>query len=206
MTKGHDHVDSEARQRLIDAALRIIDRDGIDGARLRDIVAEAGLTTGSLYWFFKNRRQLVNAALADRYVHRMRLVLEQTRSIFDAEAESPDPLDLALVEAAQPDHPDRVSARRERIQVLAAALDDPILAQQVADVWREFTSQMIEVIVEAQRRGRLRDDVDPLALAVAVQSATVGYAITDLAADLAPSRDDWLAVNRVVVDAFRRPR
>lgn len=201
--KGIEHVDSAARQRLIDAALVIIDRDGIDGARLRDIVAEAGLTTGSLYWFFKNRRQLINAALADRYVDKMRSVLEVTRTILDSSLDSVDPLDLALQEAAQPDRPDRVAARRERIQVLAAALDDPVLARQLAEVTRSFTEQVIEAITAAQARGLVRADVDPLALATVIQATTVGYAVTDVADDLAPEPEQWLAINRLIVDALR---
>lgn len=203
--KGIEHVDSAARQRLIDAALVIIDRDGIDGARLRDIVAEAGLTTGSLYWFFKNRRQLINAALAHRYVDKMQNVLAVTRGILRSSLDSVDPLDLALQEAAQPDRPDRVAARRERIQVLAAALDDPILARQLAEVTRAFTEQVIEAITAAQARGLVRADVDPLALATMIQATTVGYAVTDVADDLAPTPDQWLAINRLMVDALRPP-
>ena len=205
-SKGIEHVDSAARQRLIDAALIIVDRDGIDGARLREIVAEAGLTTGSLYWFFKNRRQLINAALAHRYVDKMRSVLEVTREILRASLDSVDPLDIALQEAAQPDQADRVAARRERIQVLAAALDDPILARQFAEVTRSFTEQVIETITSAQARGLVRSDVDPLALATMIQATTVGYAITDVADDLAPAPDQWLAINRLMVDALRPAR
>ena len=205
-SKGIEHVDSAARQRLIDAALIIVDRDGIDGARLREIVAEAGLTTGSLYWFFKNRRQLINAALAHRYVDKMRSVLEVTREILRSSLDSVDPLDIALQEAAQPDQADRVAARRERIQVLAAALDDPILARQFAEVTRSFTEQVIETITSAQARGLVRSDVDPLALATMIQATTVGYAITDVADDLAPAPDQWLAINRLIVDALRPAR
>jgi AcrR family transcriptional regulator len=204
--KGTEHVDSAARQRLIDAALVIIDRDGIDGARLRDIVAEAGLTTGSLYWFFTNRRQLINAALAHRYIDKMRSVLAMTRQLVEAAGAEIDPLDLALAEAAQPDRPDRVEARRERIQVLAAALDDPILAKQVAEVNREFTAQLIDAIDEARERGLVRDDLDPLAMATMIQAATVGFAVTDIAPDLRPATEDWLAVNRVIVEALRPQR
>lgn len=205
MPKGHDHVDSEARQRLINAALTIIDRDGIDGARLRDIVAEAGLTTGSLYWFFKNRRMLINSALAHRYIERMTAVLEQTRAILDSSDIEIDPLDLALQEAAQPALAERVTARRERVQVLAAALDDPILASQVAEVSREFTRQIVETIISTQERGLVRRDIDPMAAATMIQAVTVGYAVTDIADDLAPEVDNWVHLNRIVQSALRPP-
>ena len=205
MPKGHDHVDSEARQRLIDAALVIIDRDGVDGARLRDIVQEASLTTGSLYWFFKNRRMLINAALAHRYIDRMQRVLAQAEAVLDADPGAIDPLDLAMLEAAQPTNPERVQARRERIQVLAAALDDEVLASQLAEVTRTFTRQLEDAIRDNQAKGRIRSDIDPTALAVLVQSTAVGYAITDIADDIAPDVDQWVALNRIVIDAFRAP-
>lgn len=205
MPKGHDHVDSEARQRLIDAALVIIDRDGVDGARLRDIVQEASLTTGSLYWFFKNRRMLINAALAHRYIDRMQRVLAQAEAVLDADPGAIDPLDLAMLEAAQPTNPERVQARRERIQVLAAALDDEVLATQLAEVTRTFTRQLEDAIRDNQAKGRIRGDIDPTALAVLVQSTAVGYAVTDIADDIAPDVDQWVALNRIVINAFRAP-
>ena len=53
MTRGMENTDSAIRLRLIDSTLFMIDRDGIDGARLKDIVEHADMTTGSLYWFLK---------------------------------------------------------------------------------------------------------------------------------------------------------
>ena len=38
MTRGMENTDSAIRLRLIDSTLFMIDRDGIDGARLKDIV------------------------------------------------------------------------------------------------------------------------------------------------------------------------
>ncbi len=63
MTRGMENTDSAIRLRLIDSTLFVIDRDGVDGTRLKDIVEHADKTTGSLYWFLKNRRALINAGL-----------------------------------------------------------------------------------------------------------------------------------------------
>ena len=135
----------------------------------------------------------------------MSAVLTQTRLIVDSTPSALDPLDLAIQEAAQPGRTDRAAARRERVSVLAAALDDPILGAQVAEVTREFTDQMVIAITDAQQRGLVRADVSPGALATMVQAVTVGYVVTDVAHDLAPTSEDWLAINRLVIDALRPP-
>lgn len=203
MTRGLEKTDSQIRGRLIDSALVFIDRDGIDGARLRDIVEHADMTTGSLYWFFKNRRALINAALAERYVRKMRQLTDAAEEIIAKGLVIGDPLDLLTEITVRVGDPERVMARRERVQVLAAALDDPVLAKQVADVQRTLLAQLTNVIKTAQERRILRADIDAYSVAVLVQSTTVGLASVDLAPDLLPQDDNWIHLVGRVVKALR---
>lgn len=203
MTRGLENTDSEIRERLIDSALVMVDRDGIDGARLRDIVEHAGMTTGSLYWFFKNRRSLINAALAERYVRKMRQLTDAAEDIIQKGLVVGDPLDLLSEITVRVSDAERVLARRERVQVLAAALDDPILAKQVADVQRRMLNQLAAVVRSTQEKGMIRPDVDPHSVAVMIQSTTVGLASVDLAPDLLPSDADWVHLMERVVNALR---
>lgn len=203
MTRGLEKTDSQIRVRLIDSALAIIDRDGIDGARLRDIVEHADMTTGSLYWFFKNRRALINAALAERYIRKMRQLTQVAEDIIEKGLVVGDPLDLLGEITLRVGDEDRVMARRERVQVLAAALDDPILAKQVADVQRTLLAQLTSVIRATQDQGIIRADVDAYSVAVMIQSTTVGLASVDLAPDLLPENDNWVYLMERVVKALR---
>lgn len=203
MTRGLENTDSQIRGRLIDSALVFIDRDGIDGARLRDIVEHADMTTGSLYWFFKNRRALINAALAERYVRKMRQLTDAAEEIIAKGLVIGDPLDLLTEITVRVGDPDRAMARRERVQVLAAALDDPILAKQVADVQRTLLAQLTNVVRIAQEKRIIRSDVDAYSVAVMIQSTTVGLASVDLAPDLLPRDDNWIYLMERVVKALR---
>lgn len=203
MTRGLENTDSQIRGRLIDSALVFIDRDGIDGARLRDIVEHADMTTGSLYWFFKNRRALINAALAERYVRKMRQLTDAAEEIIAKGLVIGDPLDLLAEITVRVGDPDRVMARRERVQVLAAALDDPILAKQVADVQRTLLAQLTNVVRIAQEKRIIRSDVDAYSVAVMIQSTTVGLASVDLVPDLLPRDDNWIYLMERVVKALR---
>jgi len=49
----------QRRVELADAAARVIARNGIDGASLREVAAEAGWTTGALVHYFANKRELL---------------------------------------------------------------------------------------------------------------------------------------------------
>ena len=203
MTRGMENTDSAIRLRLIDSTLFMIDRDGVDGARLKDIVEHADMTTGSLYWFFKNRRALINAALAERYVRKMRTLTNLVTEAFSHGADVNDPLLIMSEITVQPNLPDRVDARAERVQVLAAALEDPVLAKHVADIQRQLLKQISEIVKEAQIQKFIRPDVDPYAVAVMLQSTAIGLASIDLAKDLMPNLTAWNDLMNIVVLALR---
>lgn len=203
MTRGMENTDSAIRLRLIDSTLFMIDRDGIDGARLKDIVEHANMTTGSLYWFFKNRRALINAALAERFVRKMRNLTDLVADAFSRNADSSNPFLILNEITVQPDLPDRIDARAERVQVLAAALDDPVLAKHVADIQRELLSQISDIVKEAQIKKVVRPDVDPYAVAVMMQSTAIGLASIDLAKDLMPDLKAWNHLMDIVVLSLR---
>jgi AcrR family transcriptional regulator len=198
-----ENTDSAIRLRLIDSTLFMIDRDGVDGARLKDIVEHADMTTGSLYWFFKNRRALINAALAERYVRKMRTLTNLVTEAFSHGADVNDPLLIMSEITVQPNLPDRVDARAERVQVLAAALEDPVLAKHVADIQRQLLKQISEIVKEAQIQKFIRSDVDPYAVAVMLQSTAIGLASVDLAKDLMPDLKAWNDLMNIVVLALR---
>jgi len=203
MTRGMENTDSAIRLRLIDSTLFMIDRDGVDGARLKDIVEHADMTTGSLYWFFKNRRALINAALAERYVRKMRSLTDLVADAFSKDADLGDPMLILNEITVQPNQPDRVEARAERVQVLAAALEDPLLAKHVADIQRQLLTQIGEIIKDAQIKKVVRSDVDPYAVAVMMQSTAIGLASVDLAKDLMPDLAAWNHLMDLVVGSIK---
>jgi AcrR family transcriptional regulator len=197
-----ENTDSAIRLRLIDSTLFMIDRDGVDGARLKDIVEHADMTTGSLYWFFKNRRALINAALAERYVRKMRALTDLVSEAFSRSADFSDPLVIMNEMNVRPNDPDRIEARAERVQVLAAALEDPVLAKHVADIQRQLLIQISDIVKDGQINNVVRSDVDPYAVAVMMQSTAIGLASVDLAKDLMPDLKAWNDLMNIVVSAL----
>jgi AcrR family transcriptional regulator len=67
-------VDAEQRRaQLTDAAARLIARSGIESATLRDVAAEAGMTTGALTHYFADKRELLLRTFEASIAHRQSL-------------------------------------------------------------------------------------------------------------------------------------
>ncbi|MEY2995195.1 MAG: hypothetical protein RLZZ39_20 [Actinomycetota bacterium] len=197
-----DQPDPSTRQRLIDATLEVITEHGVEAVKVVDIAERADTTTGSLYWFFKSRRGLVNAALAEQFAKQMRVVIDVIAAVME---QGDVTIDMIFQQRFDVSDPKLVTARRQRIDVLAAALSDPELRTEVAAIQREVIQAATKVVEDAQARGFARTDIDAYSYALYIQSMTVGFAIADLAPDLMPDHDKWWEVSRMIVEAIKKP-
>ena len=107
------------------AALDALAEDGVAGVRVDRLARTLGVTRGSFYWHFRDRRELVDAAL-DQWER------EYTTDLIPEAEAIEDPLErLRYVFREVYERP------VERIELaLAAAADDPLVAPAVARVVR----------------------------------------------------------------------
>jgi AcrR family transcriptional regulator len=80
------------RQRILDAAKRVFQDRGLEGAAMRAIAAEAGYTAGALYSYFPAKEDIYAAILADS-------LAALARAIREAAAKAGDPPSRAQVAA-----------------------------------------------------------------------------------------------------------
>ncbi len=59
-------TEPSTRERLVAAAIEVFVEQGYEQARVQDIARAAGLTTGAIYANFRDKRELLLAAIADR--------------------------------------------------------------------------------------------------------------------------------------------
>lgn len=64
MTPGSQSAPADTRQVLLQVATRAFAERGYEGASLRQICSDAGLTTGAVYFFFKGKEDLFRAVVA----------------------------------------------------------------------------------------------------------------------------------------------
>lgn len=60
-------VSDERKPQIINAALRVFTRKGYHSATMPEIAAEAGLSVGGLYWYFKGKDAVIAAILAQLF-------------------------------------------------------------------------------------------------------------------------------------------
>jgi len=53
----------ETRSAILDAAEEVFERDGVSKASLEEIASSAGVSRGAVYWYFKNKTDLLDAVI-----------------------------------------------------------------------------------------------------------------------------------------------
>jgi AcrR family transcriptional regulator len=134
----------ERRAELSLAAARVIARDGICAATMREVAAEAGWTTGTLTHYFPDKRALLRFTLESS--------LEQRRGRRPERDQLPpdQALRAALVDAL----PIEEDARLHWVVTLAfcaQAAGDPELGTIQRDAYRQFRQDVSERVVAAGR-------------------------------------------------------
>lgn len=187
-------VNHEERRAAIAAAvLRVIARDGVRGADIRTVAAEAGWSTGVIAHYFGDKQNLLLGALRAAMAH----VAVAMGAITGARA-GPDLL-LAMLEAGMPLDAERAASCRIFYHFAAEGMNDPRLASELAgyyDWWRRETADVIE---DCQRQGRFLGR-DPAALAEILVGLAEGLAIQAVFAT--PPIPDLSARLREAVRAF----
>ena len=139
---------------------------------VRRVAEEAGWSTGAVVHYFSDKEELLLFAfrtVADRVGRRLAAATERTSA----------PLELAraqLVEGLPLDR-EREAEVRVWFAFLGLALTRPALARAQRLTYRAWRERVADLLLEAQRRGEIRADVDCAAAAAALVAVVDGLAI-----------------------------
>jgi AcrR family transcriptional regulator len=149
-----------SRERILDAATRILVRDGGDAVTIAAVAAEAGVSKGGLFYHFASKTALI-AGLVDRFVADFDALLDV--------GDSPGAATRAYLDATAADG---APASQPVVALFAAALTSPDAMNGLRDRYAAW-------------QGRLENDgVDPT-VSTLVRLAADGLWLSD-AFDLAP--------------------
>jgi AcrR family transcriptional regulator len=164
-----EHVDARRRQ-IIEAAARQFGAKGLEpgAATIDDIAADAGLSKGSIYSYFKNKEELL-AAIADAGVESdlstFGRARDRSRSSWDAFWDVARQVWDTLL---NPANKERVMLTFERMLVEARS---GTLDRRYVDV---PLNALAELLAGAQAEGRIAADIDPRVLATALWNCQQG--------------------------------
>lgn len=150
-------VDHDARRReLLDAVVRVIAEDGLEGATTRALARETGWSTGALAHYFAGKADILSSALAfshDRIKARWAAELEGLHGLAALRALLLDNLPL--------DDQRRTETRLEMI-FWSQALSDPALREIQRTEARDLRDRVAGLLAEAREAGELVRNTDPV--------------------------------------------
>lgn len=192
---------SDTRTRILEAAMSVIEDSGEGTLRVQKIAEAVGVREPSVYHFFKNREELVEAAHVERY---RRSHLEMVRP-FEAGAALADNAEdfrrivkkiLSLVYAAEREH-----IRSTRMSVLGAAQTSPMIADAIRQINFEVSSKIADVLTTAQEKNWIRKEVDPLAAAYWINGQILGRVMVEMDKERV-DLDKWNQISETAVLYF----
>ncbi len=156
----------------MDIAIDCFARYGYQATSIDRIAKAAGVTKGALYYHFKDKEEILFAAVKNRVGQFERRVARDLSSINNAAQ--------ALGEAARVcfDHATKSNHRRLIVTLMVESLDtNPRLAAQFRAMMQRFREFLRDIVRGGQERGEFRPDVDASIAAEVYAGAIMGAEI-----------------------------
>lgn len=188
------------RQQILDAARRCFTRNGFHATSMQDVIAEAGLSVGAIYRYFRSKEELV-IAIAEEVLAQVGAQLAEVTA-----ADPPPPMEDALrltIEFMEPQL-DRDGLFQLAVQVWAESFRNQQLAEFVADAYRRMRASLVELAWRTRAAGDLPDDADPEAVGAVLFGLIPGYGLQRLLLGQ-PEPEAYLAGVRSLLSRSPRP-
>ncbi|WP_117212733.1 TetR/AcrR family transcriptional regulator [Allorhizocola rhizosphaerae] len=161
------------RQHILDAGRRCFTRNGFHATSMQDVIAEAGVSVGAFYRYFKSKEELIEA-IAEDAVGRITDVIKPV-AMAEPAPSVPDALRMILGKADQ--HLTRDGMFAMGIQVWAESLRSQQHAALIKRVYRQVTALYERIAERARDAGHLPPDTDPAAVATVLFGLLPGYGL-----------------------------
>jgi AcrR family transcriptional regulator len=165
------------RQRIIEAAIKVLGEVGMQRASIQDVVRESGLSVGAIYTHFKNKHELLVIACACEVDHEKADLQRRMAELGSVSDRLATVIDFS-VENTVVGAGDNMRARAWMI-----ADDSPDLRQMLRDRRTEMTAFAKLVLQEAVVRGELPAWIDADAVGSAFVTLLDGFMIRTTEAD-----------------------
>ncbi|GIH06609.1 putative transcriptional regulator, TetR family protein [Rhizocola hellebori] len=185
MPRVSDEHLANRRRQILDAARTCFLRNGFHATSMQDVIAEAGLSVGAVYRYFKSKNEIVTA-IAEEVVGG---VDEALADLVASDLSVTATLGRALSFVDAQTGPDGVF--RLAIQVWAEAMRDPALAKFVSGAYGRIRGHFVELARHAQARGELSASADAEAMGAVLFGMMPAYALQRVLTGT-PDRESFL--------------
>jgi AcrR family transcriptional regulator len=187
------------RERLLEAAITIIETDGEDGVRVDRVAEIAGFTKPVVYHHFADREDLVVAALSERYYRSISFAVDEIK-FAAARCRTTAQFSEILQKTIESFGTAEGAHRRQlRIEALGAAVSRPVLQASLIEANRRQAEAFAEVLQIAQEEGWLRVGVNTVDLAAWWTALMLSRHLIEIDSEKF-DQDTWTEITNWVVD------
>lgn len=189
---------SDTRSRMLDRAFAVLEADGEQAIRVRDVAAAAGVTYSAVDHHFGGRDGLIEAAYLESYRRDLNVSMDEATAAFDSAQTFEEFTSIVEAIVVQNMGPARAPARRRRAIALGAAATRPGLARQLRELEPDYVAAFSRMLDNPRRRGWVAADLDVHAFA----SIYIGFVTARFIIEMAPRGADGDAWNHLLVRAL----
>jgi AcrR family transcriptional regulator len=184
-------TEPSTRERLVAAAIQVFVEQGYEQARVQDIARTAGLTTGAIYANFRDKRELLLAAIVSRTTAEVESLLEA--------AESTPSRDLL---AALGSHMVfREDDRPLLLDAVVASERDPALAAQLRELLGHRHARIAGLVEDGKADNTIDATIDTDVLTRFCLTLALGSLVVRALALPQPDPDHWAALIELLLDS-----
>lgn len=166
-----NNLEAERRQQILDAAEVVFADKGFNKARMDDIVDQAGLSKGALYWYYKSKDALI-IALIDRVFGGE---VRQAEALVEAEGASADRLQT-FVQGAFQEIKRFEHLMRLGYEFLALAARSKVVRSKIQEYYRRYSAIIARIVQQGIDKGEF-EPIDPDAFATTLIGLVEGFAL-----------------------------
>ncbi len=153
---GTKHLsEKERRRQIIEAARRVFLRKGYYKTRMDDIVKEAGLSKGTIYWYFKSKRDVFNAIYKEWFQESLEKLLPIIASKKTARSRLYE-LGLEVIKLIESEP----ESFRAMLELYIQALDSRKSWRLLQEFYKDAIAKLEMLIQEGIKRKEFRPDLD----------------------------------------------
>jgi AcrR family transcriptional regulator len=189
------------KERLVAAAADVFAEQGYDRARVQDIARRAGLSTGAVYSNFRDKSELLAAAI-DLGTADLIASLQSVR------AGGASAIELLEVMGRNLGAGTRPTGARDALllgEAFAAARRDPAAAAGVRAALDAVEADLARLVDRARRDGHVDEEISTPAVVRFGLALVIGYHQIEAAGGPTPDRRGWSALLSRTIRSLRHP-
>jgi TetR/AcrR family fatty acid metabolism transcriptional regulator len=161
----------DKRERILDAAVRVLARKGFQATRVSEVAKAAGVADGTIYLYFDSKDDLLVSLYEDRVERLLRYLEAELPRVKTARDKLRRIIEVQL---------GLLESERDLAEVLTVILrqSSKLMKEHAAPKFNAYLDVIARVVADGQASGELRDDVAPRLVARAIFGALDGIAMT----------------------------